>query len=229
MSKRSNARTNLLAGLLALTLFSGLVAIPTMILPALLNHGPGDLGLFRAHVFYWAFCIALAAGIAVFCKRVDSPGRSVLFGLWKVSAKYYVAGIAVAVMVRAAQIAVAAVRGPLAGYVSPADEMLLEVGAGLFGAAITLIYVGVAIPVIEELIFRRVIYVLLQRFAPWLFVVVSAIAFAVVHPPGLQGWAFLIGIATAFLYARSSSLLPAIACHVAYNISGIIIGIAAAR
>ena len=75
-------------------------------------------------------------------------------------------------------------------------------------------------PIVEEaaLARRRARRAERHRFGAWPAIVVSALAFSLLHA---TAWSFLpltvLGLSLGWLAQRSRSLLPAIAVHVAYN------------
>jgi membrane protease YdiL (CAAX protease family) len=87
--------------------------------------------------------------------------------------------------------------------------------------------VVIVAPIVEELMFRGVGYGLLEPFGQTQAILVSGIAFALVH--GLViGFpviaSFAIGL--AYLRARTSSIYPCILLHASFNAFGLAIGIA---
>ena len=76
-------------------------------------------------------------------------------------------------------------------------------------------------PLLEELIYRGLMFPLLRRYTPaWFAAVVSSAVFGVTHFP--IGWgtvvaAFLAGCLLCWMAARSGSLYPGMACHMAFN------------
>jgi membrane protease YdiL (CAAX protease family) len=82
-------------------------------------------------------------------------------------------------------------------------------------------------PVIEELMFRGVGYGLLEPFGQAPAILISGIAFALVH--GLViGFAVIasFAIGLAYLRARTGSIYPCILLHAAFNAFGLAVGIA---
>jgi len=82
----------------------------------------------------------------------------------------------------------------------------------------------VAAPLCEEYIFRGLVFGGLER--QWGFrraALGSALIFAVVHPMLSAPTVFLLGLATAFVYARGGMLLGPIVTHVVYN-AAVIVG-----
>ena len=83
--------------------------------------------------------------------------------------------------------------------------------------ATVVIAVGLA-PVIEEFLFRGLLFRGLQRtMRPAFAVAGSALLFAVVHPPISVLPVFGLGIATALVFSRTRMIWAAIATHATYN------------
>jgi membrane protease YdiL (CAAX protease family) len=82
-------------------------------------------------------------------------------------------------------------------------------------------------PIVEELMFRGVGYGLLEPFGRTQAILVTGIAFALVH--GLViGFAVIatFAIGLAFLRARTASIYPCILLHASFNAFGLAVGIA---
>jgi len=75
-------------------------------------------------------------------------------------------------------------------------------------------------PVVEELVFRGLLFGTLRRgLNMWTSAVLSAAVFAVAHGYGAWGFAsvFFSGVLWALAYERTGSLLPPILAHAATN------------
>ncbi len=99
------------------------------------------------------------------------------------------------------------------------DRSLDEMG---FWMAIWMVLLAVVFaPVVEEVLFRGVLFqVLWQRTGRvWLSAVVSGFLFAVIHPQFLGGilTVTLLGVILAMVYAHTRSLLPCIVIHALNN------------
>ena len=97
----------------------------------------------------------------------------------------------------------------------------------LYGGSFLLeiIAVGILTPVVEELIFRGLIYRRLRWMldAKWA-AVVSALIFAVFHGNLLQGiYAFAIGLLLAFVFERYHHVLAPILIHVGANVISVLL------
>jgi membrane protease YdiL (CAAX protease family) len=89
-------------------------------------------------------------------------------------------------------------------------------------AAASLLGTVVFAPVLEEIVFRGLLYATLRRRLAWpLAAALSAAIFAVAHGYGAAGFGsvFLSGLVWAIAYEKTGSLLPNIAAHVANNVA----------
>lgn len=79
--------------------------------------------------------------------------------------------------------------------------------------------VGLLAPLSEEMVFRgAILRQLLQSYAPWTAIAVSALLFALVHfNPAQMPHAFVIGLLLGWMYWRTGSILPGVAFHWANN------------
>jgi len=107
-------------------------------------------------------------------------------------------------------------------------QLVQGFGTGPLAMAVGFLLVGVVAPFVEEVAFRGVVFAGLRgRFGtPWAAVASGAL-FGIVHLQPLETVPLaVIGIALAFVFARSRSLWPAIIAHGAYNT--VVLGIALA-
>lgn len=85
-------------------------------------------------------------------------------------------------------------------------------------AALTLLYICIAGPVLEELVFRGAILKSLAKHGEKFAVVLSALLFTVFHMNFEQiVTPLIIGLILGFITVRSKSIVPAIICHVFNN------------
>jgi membrane protease YdiL (CAAX protease family) len=87
-------------------------------------------------------------------------------------------------------------------------------------------------PVLEELLFRGVLYATLRlRLGPWPAALASAALFALAHGYGVVGFAsvFASGVLWAIAYERTRSLLPGMLAHAASNVQATAIVLATLR
>jgi membrane protease YdiL (CAAX protease family) len=109
---------------------------------------------------------------------------------------------------------------PLLGVpTSSAIQELLGKNFSLLQAGTLLLYAGLLVPVAEELIFRGVVFGWLRdRFAFLPAALMSSAVFGVFHlRPDAVIVTMVMGLAFAWLYERSRSIVPAIIMHSVYN------------
>ena len=85
--------------------------------------------------------------------------------------------------------------------------------------AILFVFILIEAPVVEELLFRGVLFGGLTKIMPvWPAMVLSGLVFAVIHVNAatlIPLW--FLGIAFAWLYARTGTLLAPMAVHFTFN------------
>lgn len=101
-------------------------------------------------------------------------------------------------------------------------DLFAEARIGAGGPAVALpwliLLTVVAAPLCEEFIFRGLIFGGLRRSHGLLpSMLMSAAVFAIVHPPVSILPVFVLGLATAFVYERTKSLLAPVLVHAVYN------------
>jgi len=84
---------------------------------------------------------------------------------------------------------------------------------------VRIIAICFAAPIVEELVFRGIIFNRLSAWMPsWIAVIVSSVMFGIMHLNLFQGlYTFLIGVAFCVLYVRYRNLLIPIIGHIAFN------------
>jgi hypothetical protein len=97
-------------------------------------------------------------------------------------------------------------------------------------AGTLLLYMGYLVPLAEEFLFRGVLFAWLRRryaFGP--AAAISAAVFAAAHLRlDMMPIAFLMGLAFAYLYERSRSLVAPIMMHQTYNTTALVLTLASA-
>jgi membrane protease YdiL (CAAX protease family) len=147
-------------------------------------------------------------------------------GWARVSPGWIVIGALSSLAIFAAMIAIQMVLATVAGElrIGVLPPMFDAFPLSLPGFLASLLFGAVTVPIAEEFFFRGLLFRWIND--RWGFVPgagVSALVFAVAHPPaaGSAPMIFLIGIALAYLYERSGSLWPSIALHMVNNAIGI--------
>lgn len=103
--------------------------------------------------------------------------------------------------------------------------------AGALGLLLSLAAGAIITPLGEEALFRGVLAnALLGRMKPWLAILLSAAVFAVAH--GLNPvlpTAFVVGLASGFLFHRTGSLWPSVVLHGFNNLTALLVPLMAAQ
>ena len=84
-----------------------------------------------------------------------------------------------------------------------------------------LLYTGLLIPIIEELIFRGLVFKVMRKWAPFVVtMIVSAFLFGIYHGNLVQFlYAGICGLWLAYLYEKEKSIVVPIALHMCMNIT----------
>jgi len=197
--------------LVAFALYMGVQAVPGG-----MSHAPVWSG-----VVLLAYNVAIAALLWFLARR---RGLDVLSALrLNVAPEWSSAGLAVGLALGCWLVSVVyRAAAPLAGLRPPAADgadLVTLFGPGALGATLTVLVVAVLGPVLEEALLRGVVLgALRERFGVWPAIVVSAVAFSLLHA---SAWSLLpltvLGVALGWLAVRSRSLWPAVGAHVLYN------------
>ncbi len=103
--------------------------------------------------------------------------------------------------------------------VNPQFEVVAPIGFSWFALVGMLLTVGVLVPIVEEVLFRGILYRWLrERWGVPGAAVVSALCFSVLHGiPWLIPAIAVLGILLAIIYENSGSVWPAALAHGLYN------------
>lgn len=115
---------------------------------------------------------------------------------------------------------------------SPDQELLSQAVSGGLATVLAIVAAVVMAPVLEELVFRGLLFQSLhRRVGLWPAALLSAVFFAAVHvevtQPLYSGGLFLLGVGFALALARTGSLLVPIAAHAAFNATTITLALVA--
>jgi membrane protease YdiL (CAAX protease family) len=106
-------------------------------------------------------------------------------------------------------------------FSNPQTRDFAHTGAtrGILSLLLLLISLGVVVPIVEETLFRGLLFPLLRRKLPYVAAVPAcAIIFAVAHGiPVLIPLLFTAGLALTMLFARTRSLYPGMLLHATQN------------
>lgn len=103
--------------------------------------------------------------------------------------------------------------------IDPGSENTADIGAMMKSAPIMILAVAIIGPILEELVFRRVIFgSLIQKYNFWISAIVSGVVFAAVHLEFEHILLYTIcGLIFAFLYYKTKSIITSIVAHIMLN------------
>lgn len=94
------------------------------------------------------------------------------------------------------------------------------------GFALNIIAVAVIPPITEEFAFRGILLQKLRKYGDGFAILVSSLLFGLIHGNIVQiPFAFIVGLAAAFITVKTSSLIPAIITHFLVNFSSVLVSI----
>ncbi len=94
------------------------------------------------------------------------------------------------------------------------------------GFALNIIAVAVIPPITEEFAFRGILLQKLRKYGDGFAILVSSLLFGLIHGNIVQiPFAFVVGLAAAFITVKTSSLIPAIITHFLVNFSSVLVSI----
>lgn len=112
-------------------------------------------------------------------------------------------------------------------FPSLVDSAYLEAQEYLWGCSITIQILEVVIigPIVEELIFRGLIYNRIKRMTKIIpAAIISALLFGIFHGNFLQGiYGFIFGLATVFVYEKYKTMAALILFHMSGNLISVIL------
>lgn len=180
----------------------------------ILNEDPTALAL------QYALTLVIEVGILIWLVRKRGSGVIGL-GLRRAGARWYGAAFGLYFLQIVLIIAIFALINVLLPAVDTEEQQaVFEFGRSGWGYWLAAVSAVVIAPVIEELLFRGVLFAgLAKRWPIWLAAVVSSSAFAVLHGQVNVGiYTFILGCLLSWLYVRSGSLFPGILVHFINNL-----------
>ncbi len=168
----------------------------------------------------YALTLTIEIGVLLWLVRKRQAGKLGL-GLRRASDKWYL----VAFGLYFAQIVIiigifALVNALLPAVDTEEQQAVFEFGRSGWGYWLTAVSAVVIAPIIEELLFRGVLFAgLAKRWPVWLAAIVSSLAFAVLHGQVNVGiYTFILGCLLSWLYVRSGSIYPGMLVHFLNNL-----------
>ena len=109
------------------------------------------------------------------------------------------------------------------GALGRVDRLVESASQAPAGLTLALVAIALVAPVVEEVLFRGLLLRSLRRLGGALAVGISAAAFGLFHMDPIQGSAaFLLGLYLGAVALWAGSARPAIACHLANNVFGVV-------
>lgn len=103
-------------------------------------------------------------------------------------------------------------------------EKLSEIteGGSFLGRVVFICLVG---PVIEELLYRGVIFRVLKRFSPYIWAnLIQAAIFGISHYNPIQAiYSIILGVILGYVYNKYQTIVAPILVHIGFNISGFLL------
>lgn len=110
------------------------------------------------------------------------------------------------------------------GFISATAPDLLPTELTGFNLMLYYLYVGFIGPVIEEYIFRGVIFGSLKKYGAWFAIIISSILFGFMHMNLSQMFSAMFGgLVLGFVRAKSGSILPTIILHIVNNVIALLV------
>ncbi len=215
MSKTGLAYIIILGGSLIMQV--GLSNLAYIFFPQLLN-SYAFLVVINALPIY---LLGLSVYLAIIRKMPDAPepsrrkisiGRFFLLLIFSVGAMYFCNMISNVLVSFISFLKGSAVLNPL------------QAGVENGGFVFNVLYVTIAAPVFEELIFRKMAWRAVGKYGERIYVIISAAIFGAFHGNLSQIlYAFVLGVIFAMIYSRTGRLLYCILLHMSLNLIGSII------
>ncbi|MFI8528305.1 lysostaphin resistance A-like protein [Promicromonospora sukumoe] len=158
----------------------------------------------------------LGAFAVVLWLRVKDPRA---LGLRRVAGKWVLiaigAGIGVILLNILVTLVVVSLTGPPSNL---QDDYQAAAAGGVLSLLVVIVAGAILTPIGEEFLFRGVLATALDRYGPWVAVLVSAAVFAVAHGINyILPVAFVVGVVAALLLRRTGSVWPGVVVHGTYN------------
>jgi len=104
-----------------------------------------------------------------------------------------------------------------------ADKYLQNISGMLEISARIIILVGFLSPILEEIVFRVIVFGVAGRFMPFIFAnIIQAALFGIYHGNLIQGiYAFILGMFIGYLMYLAGGAVYTIAFHISINIAGL--------
>lgn len=168
----------------------------------------------------YVLTLIVEIGVLVWLVRRRNAGRSGL-GLKRASDTWYLVAFGLYMIQIIAVIGIFALVNILLPSINTDEQQtVFEFGRSGWGYWLAAVSVVVVAPVIEEILFRGVIFAgLARRWPVWIAAAISSIVFALLHGQVNVGiYTFILGCLLSWLYVRSGSIYPGMLVHFLNNL-----------
>ena len=165
--------------------------------------------------------LAVVAPLAAFAAAVLLRIRSLsAFGVRRVSWRWLLIGVGAGVVAFAVKGLVVIAFTAVTGNNSNPQTVYADGGSGgVLSLILATVFIGLLVPLSEELFFRGVLTNALLRYGPFVGVVGSTLIFALAHGINIVfPVAVVMGLVGAEMFRRSGSIWPGVIAHVIYNL-----------
>ena len=172
--------------------------------------------------------LAVVAPLAAFAAAVLLRIRSLsAFGVRRVSWRWLLIGVGAGVVGFAVKGLVVMAYTAVTGNNSNPQTVYADSGSGgVLSLILATVFIGLLVPLGEELLFRGVLTNALLRYGPFVGVVGSTLIFALAHGINIVfPVAVVMGLIGAEMFRRSGSIWPGVIVHVVFNLPSILIQI----
>jgi uncharacterized protein len=147
------------------------------------------------------------------------------FGVRRTTARWLLIGAGAGVVASVLRGFAAMAYTALTGDSSTPQEVYGDAGSGgVLPFILSTLFIGLLVPLGEELLFRGVITNALLRYGPLIGVVGSTLIFALAHGINIVfAVALVFGLVSAELFRRSGSVWPGVIAHVVNNLPAVFI------
>lgn len=170
--------------------------------------------------------LAVVAPLAAFAAAVLLRIRSLsAFGVRRVSWRWLLIGVGAGVVAFAVKGLVVIAFTAVTGNNSNPQTVYADGGSGgVLSLILATVFIGLLVPLSEELFFRGVLTNALLRYGPFVGVVGSTLIFALAHGINIVlPVAVVMGLIGAEMFRRSGSIWPGVIAHVIYNLPTVLL------
>ena len=170
--------------------------------------------------------LAVIAPLAGFTAAVLLRIRSLsAFGVRRVSWRWLLIGVGAGVVAFVVKVVTIVAYVAVTGDNSTPQTVYADGGSGgVLSLILATLFIGLLVPLSEELFFRGVLTNALLRYGPFVGVVGSTLIFALAHGINIVlPVAVVMGLIGAEIFRRSGSIWPGVIVHVVFNLPTVLV------